>query len=268
MPEVAAELGIPSSVAPVRRIAPLAVVILALCIFLDSLRAAGGAWWILPAMLGIPVVTFAFELAAEEGHGLGVLLIGFTVEAGLAVLISFLLGPSVALTLVAVVGSLMCFVLVGLVLLPILLAGSAYARKKDLEAGDAMLAVSGAWLVVIQALLLVISPREVLLLPGLAIGLLAVAVSVARIRSRRIWCERAVRGTIDGIRVRLPSSLAELELPPIYGSPRADFVVVERLVVGQTAYRSALVGEPIATIQLPRDIRPDQLPASCTPLSP
>ena len=122
--------------------------------------------------------------------------------------------------------------------------------------------MSGAWLLFIHTVIaLVIQSGTPWQLVGFGVGALAVAISLARARSRRAWCGRAVRGDVAEIRVRLPASLAELEsLPPIYGSARKVFAVVERLVVVNTAYRSTLVGQPVASLQLPSNALPDRLP--------
>jgi len=264
-------LRVPTSFAPVGFVAPAAVLAAAVCIFLDSVIGDVTNWWLFPLAFGIPFVTMAIGLF-DAGRGgrhrfWYATLIGFIAQCGLGIAFACLVTPRVETMVLAVLGATFCFITAALTMLPILLGAAAYRMKTDLEAGDAMLGVAGGWILLIQTVLLLLSVRDLLLLPGLAVGLLAVAFSVGGIRSRRVWCDRAARGTIDGIRVRRPSSPAELDLPPIYGSPRAVFAVVERQVVGNTAYRSALVGQAIATMRLPRDMRPDGLPAASTPFS-
>lgn len=264
MPEVA-EPRVPSSFAPVKQVAPAAVLVVALCIFFATLRGAANDWWVGPCVFAIPVVTIAVALmgGGDRPRFWRVLLVGLVLEAGAGILLMFMLGPSVWLALLAVVCALLCFGLVGFAMLPIMMAVRAYGSRTDLEAGDAMLAAGGAWLVAIQTFAILIAPSELpWIVPGLAIGMFAIAVSVDRTRSRRRWCARAADGHVEGIRLRRASvSLAELELPTIHGSTPTMIAVVEKLIVGRTAYRSSVIGEAIATIRVPLAMR-DRLPVA------
>lgn len=150
-------------------------------------------------------------------------------------------------------------------MLPILIAARAYGARTDLGAGDAMLALGSGWVGAIETFAIVVAPNELRwCLPGLLVGLLAGAISAARIRVRRCWCERAARVEIEGIRLRRPSSATVLELRHIDRSRPTSFAVVERLVVDRTTYRSGVGGERIATVRVPRALR-DALPATLTP---
>jgi hypothetical protein len=263
------ELRVPSSLLPVRHVAPLAVLVVALCILVESFRSAGEDGLFVLFLFGIPVVALAAALFYEgrrSARGFWrSLLVGVGMEVMLAVLLTVLApAESLALAAIAAIGAVMCFGVVFVVMLPIVIAGCAYSTRKDLEAGDAMLLVGGAWLFIIQAFTLAVVPREApWVLPGLAAGVLAIGVSVARMRARRAWCRKATRGELHGVRVRMPSSLTELEsLPPVYGSAHDVFAVVERLVAGRTAYRSAVVGEPLFSIRLRGEVHPELLPGA------
>ena len=143
MPEVA-ELQVPSSLAPVKQVAPAAVLVVALCIFFATFQGAANDWWVGPYVFAIPVVTIAVALM-DAGNGdrsrfWRVLLVGFVSEAEVGMLLTFILGLSTWLTLLAVAGAIVCFGLVAFALLPIMMAVGAYGSRTDLEAGDAMLA--------------------------------------------------------------------------------------------------------------------------------
>jgi hypothetical protein len=125
-----------------------------------------------------------------------------------------------------------------------------------------MLGVAGAWLAVVQTLALLLSTSPLVWrLPGLALGVLGVVISLLRGKQRRAWCRLAARGGIEGMRVRPPASLAELgSLPPMYGSADDALAVLEHVTVGRTAYRGAGVREPLASLPLPHAEAPFTTP--------
>jgi hypothetical protein len=75
------------------------------------------------------------------------------------------------------------------------------------------------------------------------------AIYVQRTLVRRSFAKRAARGELDGWRVRTMRADDDVAaLPPLFGSPGGATAILERLEAGFTAYRSAVIGLPIARI--------------------
>ena len=140
---------------------------------------------------------------------------------------------------------------------PAFIAAGVYGRRRDLEAGDAYLGFSGAWYFVGNALAgyAIFRPDPSMntdwfvAVPGMIVGLVAIALYVGRTVRRRSFSRRAARGELSGWRVRSMSDADDLAaLPPLFGSPLDATAVLERVETGATAYRSALIGIPVARV--------------------
>jgi hypothetical protein len=162
--------------------------------------------------------------------------------------------------IVAVIALL--FALTAIATAPVLVVAAALGARRDLEAGDAMLAWGGAWLVVVQAIALaLVNDTRIenawacsfVTVVGLAFGVLALGTYVARAIARRHWCTRVARGELQGWRVRETTSSEELaQLPPMFGSPRAVSGVLERVEMGGVLYRSGLLASAVAAVRVRR----------------
>ena len=157
-------------------------------------------------------------------------------------------------------GIMMCALVVSgitaLLALPAFIAAGAYGARRDLEAGDAYLGFSGAWYLLGNALALyaLFRPEStdtqwLVAVPGVAAGFIAIALYVGRTLSRRSFTRRAARGEVGGWRVRSMTDRDDLAtIPTLFGSPFHATAVLERVELGSTAYRSAVVGIPMARV--------------------
>ena len=141
--------------------------------------------------------------------------------------------------------------------IPAFIAAAVYGRRRDLEAGDAYLGFSGAWYFVGNALTCYalfrpdssMNTEWFVTVPGMFAGLLAIGLYAGRTLSRRYFSRRAALGKLPGWRVRSITDSDDLAaLPPLFGSPLDATAVLERVETGFTAYRSALIGIPVARV--------------------
>lgn len=220
--------------------------------------------WI-PLVTVLPSVVTWFFVAraaarAKRGRSAGFVVVGLVVHFAVGLLVAMCMnamsagGLPIVLAVVAILTGLS-----GAAAAPVILGGALLASKKDLEAGDLMLGLGGAWLALLEtaAIASLGSPHErgsgavLVMIFGCALGVGASGVFVARAIARRRWCARAARGDLQGWRVRVATSPAELAtLPPVFGSAKQVTAVVERVELAGLLYRSGLVGRPVAAVRL------------------
>ena len=223
-----------------------------------------GESWI-PFVAFLPSIVTWFFVAgaaarAQRGRAAGFVVVGFVVHVAVGIVVAMgfnvLSADVVPLVLVVVV---MLTGITGAAAVPMIVGGSVLAAKKDLEAGDLMLGLGGAWLALLQAFAIAARGSEherggcavLVMLFGCALGVGALGVSVACAIARRQWCARVARGDLQGWRVRVVTSAAELAtLPPVFGSAKKVSAVVERVELAGLLYRSGLVGQPVAALRL------------------
>lgn len=220
--------------------------------------------WI-PLVTVLPsVVTWFFVASAaaraKRGRAAGFVVVGLVVHFAVGLLVAMCMNVLSADVLpVILVVIAMLTGLSGAAAAPVIVGGSLLASKKDLEAGDLMLGLGGAWLALLEtAAIASLGPAHergpgavLLMIFGCALGVGTFGVVVARAIARRQWCARVARGDLQGWRVRVVTSAAELAtLPPVFGSPKKVSAVVERVELAGLLYRSGLVGLPVAALRL------------------
>ena len=247
---------VPGSLVPLRWAAPASVVLVALCILLDVL-GGDNELGVGLLLFAVPTGTFAVALSRPGGDGgqrfWRVMLVGLVLQVVLGVLVVGAIGADPLAAVVTGVCMAVFFCLFAVILVPLLVGATAFRARRSHDDGDAMLALGGAWVAIVQGVVLLLSTHDfVWRLPGLVLGVAAVMVSVVRGRRRREWVRRVERGAIGDLRVRPPTSLAELmHLPAVYGASERATSVIERVSVGPTPYRSAHAYEAIATLPRP-----------------
>jgi hypothetical protein len=262
MPDARARL--PGSLFSVRTVARLAIAagtaltmteLLPLCSSRES--------WIPLLLLPPAAACFAFADALARGK-VKVRLFAGTVGAALVVMVGAMIGVSfislvASIMLAMVAGFAMLFVTAAALSSPVLIAAATLGRCTDLEAGDAMLGWSGAWLVALQVLALFAvgsmhrgaAAASGVAIFGIAAGVVTVGVYAGRAVARRRWCARVIRGELPGWRVREEASRDELStLPAIFGGASDVSAVVERVEMGGALYRSGLIAYPMAAMRL------------------
>jgi hypothetical protein len=137
---------------------------------------------------------------------------------------------------------------------PALVAIAVEGPRNDHDAGDVLLGLGGAWFAAEQALSLIVfesahePSMELVFAAGIALGLVAVALSVGRAVHRRAWAARVDRGLVRGWRVREAASFHETrELAPLFGGPGAT-AVLERFEEHASPYRGVLLAHAVARI--------------------
>jgi len=219
----------------------------------------------LPLVTVLPsVVTWFFVASAaaraERGRAVGFVVVGLVVHFAVGLLVAMCMNVMSADVLpVVLVAVAMLTGLSGVTAAPVIVGASLLASKKDLEAGDLMLGLGGAWLALLEtaAIASLGSQHErgagavLVMILGCALGVGTFGVFVARAIARRQWCARVARGDLQGWRVRLVTSAAELAtLPPVFGSAKQVSAVVERVELAGLLYRSGLIGQPVAAMRL------------------
>lgn len=216
-----------------------------------------------------PILSLAFAtgpLVRRQWRKLGVVaLVALAVHALIGLACAIVVGArdlQILGIIVLVIGVL--FTVTAIASVPVLVVGMALSRRRDHEAGDAMLGWSGAWLVLVQLVAIGVTTDGgtglamaslVVAIAGLGVGLLAIGTFAGRAITRRRWCARAVRGELSGWRVRDSASPDELaHLPPMFGSPRHASAVLERVELGGALYRSGLVTSPVAAVRVRRPL--------------
>lgn len=251
---------IPGSLAEVSKLAPLVMAGTGLLTILQFGALDGNSLSSLPLVFGAFVVptigtTLVSRYLAKQERGKAVIaLLGwFGAHAALAGLVGAASSGNDASGL-ALFAAMFVSGITLVLAAPALIATAVYGGRRDLEAGDAYLAFAGVWYLGLQ-LLAYSFMREasgmqwLVLVPGMLAGAAAVVLSVVRMVRRRSFSLRAARGELDGWRVRAMKDGDELgALPPLFGSPLHATAVLERVENGFTAYRSALVGMPIARV--------------------
>jgi hypothetical protein len=149
---------------------------------------------------------------------------------------------------VAIVIALACSCLTFLVASPVLVATAVLASRPHEAAGDTLLGIGGAWLVVVELGLgayQAVSPRGVAF--GIAAGVALVGVALWRARARRTFCRRVALGQVAGLRMRYPIASDALASLPVLFGPEADAVsIVEEQSPAGDVYRATTLGVPIA----------------------
>lgn len=181
------------------------------------------------------------------------MLVGLVLQVVLGVLVVGAVGADPLAAIVTGVCMAVFFCLFAVILVPLLVGATAFHARRSHDDGDAMLALGGAWVAIVQGVVLLLSTHDLAWrLPGLVLGLAAAITSIIRGRRRRAWCTRVERGAIGDLRVRPPTSLAELmHLTAVYGASEHAASVIERVSVGPRPYRSAHACEAIATLPRP-----------------
>lgn len=229
------------------RLAPLLMAVTGTVTLVEAGLLKGGEGLVLGlALFAIPTVgtTLLGHFLARRAWGFAAL------SAGASALAHALLGLVMTGThdgpLVAMIVLVVDAVTLALAL-PALVACGVLGPRRDLDAGDTLLGVGGAWFVLVQGAKLALV-HEAALLFGLALGLAALAVSVQRAIARRAWCARIERGEIAGLRVRADASPEETDdLVPLYGGRRAT-AILEAFEEVPGPYRGALVARPVARV--------------------
>lgn len=246
-----------ASVTSVRRTGLAAILVLAGMTLFEGFVNEGGIFAFEAFIFFVPIAAAALASSlAAQGRWRSVLKVtagafGIQLSLGLAVAALFHSLDSNGLGLVLCTAAVTVGG-VGISSSPLLVAARMIGKRRDLEAGDAMLAVAGAWLVIAQLLKVAFATEHLLsLAPALVLGLGAVFIHLRRARARRDWSDRASRGLLEGWRVRPHATAAELAtLPPLFAGGELTGVL-ERIEVGGSLYRSGFVAEPVATTSAP-----------------
>lgn len=245
-----------ASITSVKTLGPLSVALFALLTLIEGTAHDGREFAIGALLFFVPMAAAALcAHRAAEARWSSMLTIcgaGFGLQMLLGLLMATLTGLSFDVLLIVLLIAVFTTVIVAVCGTPLVIAASVLGPRKDLEAGDTMLAASGTLLVVAQVLKIAALPEHVFsYVPGLALGMIAVVVHITRALTRRDWSDRATRGLLDGWRVRTRVSEHELTmLPPLFGAQRHVSGVLERVEMGGSLYRSGLIGEPVATLQV------------------
>jgi hypothetical protein len=250
-------LRVPGSLASAKVLAPAAVAAATGVTLLEACARGVSELAFGVLLIFVPIITAAVlaKLAAQArwsrlfraaACGAGVQALG-----GLA-LVTAIGGPNPEYAFFAVVAAAFSVAFVAVLALPLVVAAGVIGPRRDLEAGDLMLAVGGLWMAAIQMLKVAAMPEQATtFLLGLTPALLASGIYVGRMLARRAWCARVARGELTGWRVRPTMTGEELDtLPPVFGSPHTVSAVIERVQMGGVLYRSGLLAQPVATMTL------------------
>jgi hypothetical protein len=233
--------------------AAVAAIVPAACVLFVTIEVTAVSWMLPVAFViffGVPLAGSSLVtawLGRRRPVVAGVtMLVTFAVQAGFGALV----GGSSYAVMGAEIGAL-CTLAAAVAFVPVFGATAVLATKRDLEAGDVLLAWFAAWFGAIH-LLAVILPdlwgaEWYHALPGLVASVAAIALAFARSHRRRAWCAAVERGSVDGWRTRPDPTDEELVgLPPLYGSAFEAANVIERWERVPTAYRDAPVAIPVA----------------------
>lgn len=245
------------SLAAPKVMAPLFVGVCSLAMLIEGTIAAGRGFGFASLLFLFPAITAAVVASvAAEGRwsrAFAAAAIGGGTQAAIGlVLLLVIAGPRIELIAVTLLLAAVTTVAAAVVALPLIIAAGVIGGRRDLAAGDAMLAAGGVWLVLVQLVKMAFEPEYALgFVPAIAIGGIAIGVHVARGYVRRSWASKVARGEVRGWRVRVTGADEIATLPPLF---RASWklgsvpVVLERVVVGGAVYRSGLVAEPVASV--------------------
>lgn len=199
---------------------------------------------------GLPTIGVAVAAGLlgrlRRGSAFVALAVALSLHVALAVAI---VGGGHLLAL-AILAACACSGLTFLVASPVLVATAVLAHRRDEAAGDTLLGIGGAWLIVVELGLFgyeVGTPRTVAL--AIAGGLAVVGVALGRARARRTFCMRAALGRIAGLRVRDPIPSDSLSSLPVFFGPELDATcVLEEHAEAGALYRAGGIAVPIARI--------------------
>lgn len=237
-------------------------------------RSLLGIEWLAPLLIVATALVGVAQGAAKDPDGVilflllgGLPTLGASVAASLlarrrtraaltALAVALLLHVGLAVVIegggrwrdAAILIALVCSGLTFLVTSPVLIATAMLAVRRDEAAGDTLLGIGGAWLVVVELGLLgyeVATPGSVAL--GIAGGVALVGVALWRARARRSFCLRVALGRVPGLRMRYPVASDPLASLPVLFGPEVDAVsVIEKLSPAGELYRATTLAVPIA----------------------
>lgn len=254
----------PSSLLPVRSLAPVATgVTLGLMLAEWAVVAGGSAPAVLIAF-GVPAIALtimAHALATRDrrlawkagGYGLVVQSL-VMIPATWAMMRGG--GPAEAV-IFGLFGAVATSTIGGVVTFPLLVAISHYSERRDLASGDELLGATAAWFLALHLAQGGLFSSSALVPFVVAMTATAAAISTAVVRGarRRAWCRRVERGEVAGLRVRACSeSDVDPEIPAIDDLPRRDFGVVERIGSGGSPYRNGVVAVTFITLEAPLEV--------------
>jgi hypothetical protein len=258
-----ADVRVPGSLAEVSKLAPIVMAVTGLITIAEALAVASGGGLAL-ALGGFAIPTVGTTLTAlylsqqKWGRACAAVGLWFAGHAGIAAAIGLLMERGSDSVPMAVFVALFTSGVTLVLASPVLIAAIVYGRRRDLEAGDAYLGFAGLWYLAFQVLsAMVLSPDlpaggsalSLITVPGMLASLAAIALSIGRTVHRRHFTRRAARGELSGWRVRPMNAGDDIAvLPPLFGSAVRATAVLERVVTGFTAYRSAVVGMPVARV--------------------
>lgn len=235
------------------RPASIAAIVPAACVLFVTIEVTAVSWLLPVAFVfffGVPLAGSAL-VTAWLGRRRPVLA-GITMLLTLAVECGFgaLIGGATYAVMGIEIGAV-CTLAAAVAFVPVFGATAVLATKRDLEAGDVLLAWFAAWFGAIHLLALILADswgaQWYHALPGLLASVGAIALAFARSHRRRAWCAAVERGRVDGWRTRPGPTDEELAgLPPLYGSAFEAANVIERWERVPTAYRDAPVAIPVA----------------------
>jgi hypothetical protein len=216
---------------------------------------AGRELWAVLGAFAIPTVgtTLVAKYLAEQKWGRAVTAFGvwFGAHALLGALVGLVWGSSSRDETVAFMGcALVVSGITAALATPAFIAAGVYGRRRDLEAGDAFLGFAAIWFLLLQGgAAMMLGSESLVSVPGLIACVVVFAIYVQRTLVRRSFARRAARGELDGWRVRAMRADDDLAaLPPLFGSSGGATAILERLEAGFTAYRSAVIGLPVARV--------------------
>lgn len=250
-----------ASLASVKTLGPLTVALFAFLTVIEGIAFDGREFAFGALVFFVPMAAAALcvRRAAEARWSSMVKICGagFGIQTVLGLLLAALVHFDSDVVFIVLLVSVVTSGIVAVAGTPLVLAAAVLGPRRDLESGDTMLAASGTLLLVAQVLKMFMLPENVFTyVPGVVLGMIAVAVYITRALARRAWSDRATRGLLDGWRVRTRVSRNELAmLPPLYGAQRHVSGVLERVEMGGALYRSGLIGQPVATLQV-RSVSP------------
>ena len=238
-------------------------------------RSLLGIEWLAPLLIVATALVGVAQGAAKDPDGVilflllgGLPTLGASVAASLlarrrtraaltALAVALLLHVGLAVVIegggrwrdAAILIALVCSGLTFLVTSPVLIATAMLAVRRDEAAGDTLLGIGGAWLVVVELGLLgyeVATPGSVAL--GIAlVGVALVGVALWRARARRSFCLRVALGRVPGLRMRYPVASDPLASLPVLFGPEVDAVsVIEKLSPAGELHRATTLAVPIA----------------------
>jgi hypothetical protein len=246
---------VPASIGGVNVLGCSAIGLASLVTILEGLSTGAGDFPFAVLLFVVPAITAAC-LVHHASKGNWSLLFkvggaGAGIQGLLGLVATFLIGgPNARYALFVLILAALTVCFAAVLALPLVIAAGVIGRRRDLEAGDLMLAVSGLWVAAVQMLKLAAFPDDLkTFAAGLVAALIACGIYVARRTARRAWCARAARGELTGFRVRTLTTDEELDLlPPVFGPPQTAFAVIERVEMGGAMYRGAEITQPVATM--------------------